>query len=969
MRQPTRERIALLQPSLRAAGILLSMTLCMPALRDARAQFEPNDELPLDPNTSMATLPNGLRYYIRENREPRDRAELRLVVNVGSILEDDDQRGLAHFVEHMAFNGTRDFEAQELVDYLETIGMRFGPDVNAYTSFDETVYMLTVPTDDDSLLEQGFRVLENWARWVTFDDEEIEKERGVVIEEWRIRRGASQRIRDEQNPILYHNSRYADRMPIGTKESLESFDPETLRRYYRDWYRPELMAVVAVGDFDGAEVERYIQTYFSRLPSSDPQVERPTYVVPEHDGTLFAIATDEEATRSSVSMFTKFAKRDQSTVGSYRQSIVENLYRSMLNARLSELTQQENPPIIGGGAFRSGLVRPVEGYGLGITVENNGMERGFEAVLVEAERAARHGFTATEFERAKKRLMSSIERQYNEREKTDSALFARGRTSHFLTGTPATGVEFAYDAHQHFVPGIALAEVDAVARDWNVEDNRVVLASGPEQEGVRIPDEATLRDILKRVAALEIEPYVDKTMDAPLLARIPEPGQVVEEEALEELGIELWTLSNGVRVFLKPTDFKDDEVVFAAWSKGGHSLVSDEKFASGALGAWMIPRLGAGEFSPVDLRKELAGKQVRVLPWIGELSEGLQGGTRPQDLETMFQLVYLHLTSPRYDATAFKALKSRFRGVLENRAAEPNNAFQDTLSLVLSQNHPRSQPMSAARLDAIELDASFAVFQDRFADLGDFTFAFVGAIDVDAMRPLVRTYLGSLPSLGREETWRDVGRRTPPGVIEKSFARGVENKARTAIVFTGAAKWERKRRYALNAMVEALRIRLREVLREDLGGTYGVGVSGNLSRDPETRYRVQIGFGCDPERLEELGAQVFEVVESMRRDGVVGEIVTKVAEIQRNSYDEGMRKNDFWLSQIQFRDSHGQDLDEILDYKKFPDALTSKQIRDAAKRYLRMTNYVQVSMYPESGTSGDDAAPAPGAKRESDGQD
>lgn len=924
----------------------LLMFLVLAPLR-VDAQFDLDETLALDPNATMATLPNGLRYYIRVNHEPRDRAELRLVVNVGSILEDEDQRGLAHFAEHMAFNGTRDFVAQELVDYLETIGMRFGADVNAYTSFDETVYMLTVPTDKDTLLEQGFRVLENWARWVTFDAEEIEKERGVVIEEWRIRRGAAQRIRDQQNPILFHNSRYAERMPIGTKENLESFDHETLRRYYRAWYRPELMAVIAVGDFDANEVERFIQTYFSSLPSSDPPVSRPAHVVPEHEGTLFAIATDEEATRSSATLFTKFPAREQTTVRAYRESIVESLYRSMLNARMAELTQQENPPFIGGGAFRTNLVRPVDGYGLGVSVENNGMERGFEAVLVEAERASRHGFTSTELERAKKQLMSSIERRYNEREKTDSSLFVGEYTRHFLADAPATGIEFAYEAHQVFVPEIQLVEIDSLARQWNVDRNRVVLASGPEKDGVHIPDEDELRDVIARVAALEIQPYVDKTKDLPLLAQLPEPGTIVAEESLEELGIELWTLSNGVRVYLKPTDFKDDEVLMQAWSVGGSSLVSDEKYLSGARGTWMVSQCGVGDFNPIDLRKELAGKQVRVFPWVQELSEGMRGSTRPQDLETLFQLIYLHFTSPRHDPTAFNALRARFRGVLENRAADPNVAFQDTLSLVLSQNHPRSQPMNVESLGRIDLDDAFEVLQERFADASDFNFAFVGTLDLAEMRPLVRTYLGGLPSLGRDEMWRDVGRRPPTGLVQKSFRRGVENKARTVIVFTGPAKWERARRYSMNAMIEALRIRLREVLREDLGGTYGVGVSGSLARDPHTRYRVEVGFGCDPERLQELSGQVFEVVQELQTDGIDDEIVTKIAEIQRNGYEEGLRKNEYWLSQIQFRDSHGADLHEILDYLKFPDGLSSEQVRDAARRYLRTDNFVQVSMYPD----------------------
>ncbi len=937
------------------AGVLLVSLLALPRLAasQAAAPAAPAARdlaaaLPLDPKVQHGELANGIDYYIRVNREPKNRAELRLVVNAGSILEAEDQRGLAHFVEHMAFNGTQHFAAQELVDYLQSIGMGFGADINAFTSFDETVYTLTVPTDVDSVVDKAFLVLADWARGSTFDPAEVDKERGVVVEEWRLGRGASQRLNDKHLPVLLHGSRYAERLPIGKKEVLEAFAPEAAVRFVQDWYRPELMAVVAVGDFDPARIEALLRQHFKALPAASEAVDRPLYPVPEHPGTLFSIATDVEATSSNLSVAIKSARGERGTVEAYRRSIVENLFSSAFNTRLFELAQKADPPYVRARAGRGAFVRPLETWSLSMTSANNGIERGLDAVLIEAARVQRHGVTAGELERAKERLLSAMESAYNEREKTDSAAHASEYVDHFLEHVPAPGIVYEFEMLGALLPGIELDEVNAVARNLAVEDNRVVRVSAPEKEGVGVPDEAALRQIFAAIAARDIEPYVDTTSAAPLVDATPPAVRITARQRFDRLGLELWTLANGARVYVKRTDFKDDEILMRAWSPGGTSLASDANYLSASQAAGFISSCGLGDFSLPDLEKKLSGKQVGVRPFVAPLSEGLSGQTRPQDLETLLQLVYLNFIHPRRDADAFQGQIARFRGVLENRAADPSNAFGDTLRLVASKYHKRSYPLTVATLAQVELDPAFAFYKDRFADASDFTFAFVGNVDPAVLEPLVCSYIGGLPSLKRKENWRDIGLERPTGVVQRQFRRGVDPKARTAIVFMGAFDWKREERYVLNSLVETLQIRLREVLREDLGGVYGVQVGGGSQRDPKPEYRVQIGFQCDPDRLEELTKQALEVIAGFRDKGPDADDVTKVAEIQRKNYEVSLRENRYWLGEIEFRDTYTLDLDEILDYEKLYGSLDVELVRRAAKKYLRPDHYLQVSMQPES---------------------
>ena len=904
-------------------------------------------KLPIDPEIIHGKLDNGVRYYIRVNKKPENRAELRLVLNAGSVLEDDDQQGLAHFTEHMCFNGTRHFKKHELVNFLESVGMRFGPDLNAYTSFDETVYMLQIPTDSAEVVKKAFQVLEDWAHWVSFEDEEIEKERGVVIEEWRLGRGADARMRDKQFPILFKNSRYAERLPIGKKAVLDTFHHATLRRYYGDWYRPNLMGVVAVGDFDPAEIKGLIEEHFASLKNPTNPRPRIIFPVPDHDETLFAIATDPEASRSSVSLYYKMDVEEQETVQDYRRMIVERLYNSMLNQRLSELTKTADPPFLYAFSAKGRFVRSKDIYFLAAGVKDNGIERGLEALLTEAERVRQFGFTASEMERMKSEVIRDIERAYKERDKTESRLYASEYIRNYLSHEPIPGIEYEFELYKKYLPGIEVEEINQLANQWLSNKSRVVMVNAPEKPGVKVPDESELLAVFEAVKTKKIEAYVDAVSGKPLVESAPAAADIIGQSQLDEIGTVEWKLANGVRVVLKPTDFKNDEIRFTAYSPGGNSLVPDEDYIPAVTAASVIEESGVGEFNQIELEKKLAGKVVSVSPYIGEITEGISGSASPQDLETMFQLIYLYFTQPRKDETAFRSYKARMKGFIENRSARPEVAFQDTIQVTMAQHHFRARPWSLALLEEMDLEKSYRIYRDRFADASDFTFFFVGNFTYDQIKPFVQTYLGGLPSANRAESWRDVGIEPPKGVIDKVVRKGIEPKSLVRIIFSGPYQWSRENNYVLRSMVSAMRIRMREVLREDLGGTYGVGIWSSTTHFPKEEYRVNISFGCAPERVEELTGTVFQLIDSLQQYGIDESYVSKVKEMQIRKYETDLKKNRYWLNALNSYYLNQLDPVKIIRYKELVETLDREKIQKAAQHYFNINNYVRVVLYPE----------------------
>ena len=913
----------------------------------ARAQAL-TDRMPIDPAITIGKFPNGLRYYIRANKKPEKRAELRLVIKAGSILEDDDQQGLAHLVEHMAFNGTKNFPKNETISFMESLGMRFGPDVNAYTSFDETVYMLTVPTDNAEKLARAFQILEDWAHNLTFDPAEIEKERGVVMEEWRIGRGAGRRMLDKIFPVILKNSRYADRLPIGKPEIIQGAKAERMKQYYADWYRPDLMAVVAVGDFDKAAIEKIITAHFASIPAATKPRPRTEYDVPDRTETSYVIATDKEATNTLVQVDTLLPSRPEGTLGAYRQKTVDRLFSGMLAGRFSEIAQQPTAPFLfafgGRGRF---FARSKDSATLVAFVKEDSIDRALDVLLTEAERVVRFGFTATELERQKQSVLRNYERLAMEKDTGESASRADEYVRNFLSAETLPSADDEFALHKKFVPEITLAEINKLAGEWFPNRNRMVVVRAPEKAGLVIPDQAKLASIVKAVPAKDLKAYVDTVASAALLDSAPTPGTITRTVNKDAVGITEWELSNGVRVILKPTTFKEDEILMRASSPGGTSLASDKDFIPASSATQVVSAGGIGKFNITDFRKLMTAKVVTVNPFISEVREGLTGSSSRKDLETMFQLIYLRFTQPRADANAFAVQSAQAKTFLANQNSSPEAVFFNTLTTVRFQNHLRRRPATPEMVNEWNLDKSMAFYKDRFADAGDFTFVFVGSFDLATMKPLVERYLGSLPSIRRKESWKDVGARTPDEVVVKRVEKGVEPKSLSAIVFSGPFKYDQQQRIAIRAMAEILQRRLHEAIREELGGTYGVSATSSYEPIPNPAYSLTIQFGSAPDRTEALIKRVFQEIELLKTNGPTDQQLADQKETLLREFELNIKLNTYLVSQIGFRYENNDDPANLWQIPDFYRKIDKATIQEAARTYLNTKRYVEVMLFPE----------------------
>lgn len=906
-----------------------------------------NNKLPVDKDVTIGTLENGIKYYIKKNQKPEKRAELYLIVKAGSVEENDDQLGLAHFAEHMAFNGTKNFKKNELINYLESIGIKFGPELNAYTSFDQTVYMLTVPTDSVEILEKGFLVLEDWAHNISFDPTEIDKERGVIIEEWRLGRGAQMRMLDKQLPILFKDSKYAERLPIGKKEILESFDHQTLVDFYKDWYRPDLMAVAAVGDFNIKEIESYIKNHFEKIPYPEDIKQKENFPIPNHDETYFAIASDKEAMYSSVAVYYKRTPEIIRTTDDYKDRLAHQIFFAMLNDRLTELTTLADPPFNFGYAGNSKFVSSADVSFLVSVVKDGGIEKGFGALLTEAERVKQHGFTSTELERQKTNQLRQIEKRRDEKDKTESRELMQVFLSNYLYDDPILGIDNMFELYNSLIPQITLEEVNKISSELLMPENRVVLVSTPEKEGVQISSETDLKKVIVKVSTEKITAYIDKVQVQPLIAKLPKPSPVVESKQIEDLGITEWKLKNGVKVIIKPTDFKNDEIVLSAFSPGGSSLVGDTDFLSANNAAAIISESGVGNFNKTELDKYMSGKILNVNPFIGFYDEGLRGITSPKDLETFLQLVYSYFTQPKVDSTAFLSYKARMKTMLENMSNEPSVAFRDTLEATLTNYHFRNRPLKVKMLDEIDLKKSIEVFKDRFADASDFTFVFVGNIDLQSFKPLIETYLGGLPSLNRNEQPVDLNYTNISGKINKELHKGIEKKSAVAVAYAGDMNWSRKNEHKIESLMDVLNIKLRESIREDKGGTYGIRGVHRIFRIPESHYTINISFGCDPDRVDELVNTVYQVIDSLKTFGPDDVVMSKIKETQKRQRELNLKRNNFWSGAVTSYLQYNEDPIDLLNYYSWVEEISAENIKQAANEYLN-ENMVKVVLYPES---------------------
>ena len=925
-------------------AVLLLVLLWAPS---APAQ-DLNEPLKLDPAVRTGRLPNGLTYFIRRNTLPANRAMLRLAVEAGSIDEAEDQRGLAHVLEHMAFNGTTHFKTGELVKYLESIGARFGPHVNAYTSYDETVYMLDVPTDREGVLARGFEALSDFAGGISLDESEINRERGVVIEEWRGRQGAATRMQQPQIDALYGDSRYANRLPIGTPEILKSFPAERLRSFYRDYYRPDRMAVIVVGDIDPASVEKMVRDAFSPLRAVPP-AERTVYPVPAHQETRYVTVSDKEAQASSVAVMYKRPLQPFRTVADYRRILVRSLVNQMINARFSEMARAPEAPFIRASSGDETLGRTVEAFTVSARVNDGGIDKGLAALAQEVARIKEFGFGPAELERAKAAMLASYERAYNERNTSESGGYASELLRYFLSDEPVPGIEAELALVRRFLPEVTAAETAALARDVVTDDNRVVLATAPEKAGLTAVTESSLREALRAGATAKVTPWSDEIAGRELLATRPTPGTVRARREIPELGTTVLTMSNGVEVWLKPTDFRNDQVLFTAYARGGTSLASQADYHNASLSTSLIALAGLGGFSPVDLGKLTAGKIANAGAYMSAYTHGVSGNGTPRDLETALQLNYLLFTAPNKDPEAFLLMRRRLEVALANQEQNPGSVFGERVRAVNTMDHYAAKPMKLEDVPKLDPQRMQAYFDARYGNAADFTFFFVGAFKVDEIVPLLNTYIASLPSRGSATaTMTDDRMRFPASTIRETVNKGQEPRSQTVMSFFADTGLDEMETHRARAAAQVLQMRLRDILREELGGTYSVSV-GYSDNSPIPGYGyTTVQFGSSPENADKLTKAVLTEVSRLQREGPSASDVQVVKETEKNDLQTSLRQNGYWLNSLQAMHLLGRDPLRILQRTARAESLTQENIHAALRKYFPLERHTVVTLMPET---------------------
>jgi zinc protease len=934
-------------------SVLVAVLLCFAtgATSAATALPAPGDSLRLDPAVRTGTLPNGLRYYIRHNDRPAARVSLRLALAAGSTAEQEDQRGFAHFAEHMDFNGSEHFKPEEMIAYLEAIGLRFGSDANAYTSFDETVYQLDVPTDRDTLLDRGLLALADFAGRATFADEEIQKERGVLIEEWRLGRGADERITRKQYPVLFHGSRYADRLPIGLPKVIEKTPAARLRDFYRTWYTPDRMAVIIVGDIEPALMDSLLRVHFGGLKRPARALARPRFDIPLHRETLVSVATDKELTTSGVAICFKRPLQATRTVGDFRADLVRGLYAAMLNARLSEIARRADTPFLWAGASASTLGRTLDTWQVYAMAQHGSIEKALATLLDETARVRQHGFLASEFGRAREEMRAGEERAWAERDKSESPDFAATYVWSFLNEVPAPGIETRHALTPALLDGITLAEVNALSASLMPEAGRVVLASAPEKPGLAVPSETTLRALVAGTGQTPLAAWQDTVTGNVLMKVLPVPGRIVSSRTIDEIGVTVLTLSNGADVWLKPTDFKADEIIFSAETHGGVSLADSTASLTASLSPAIVSRCGVGGFTATDLEKLLAGRIASAGTRAQDYLHGLSGAARPADLETALQLAHLYFTQLTPDTASFIAMKRGFHGYLVQRANSPEAAFEDTLMAVNRDGFYLDRTPTTAELDSVRLDDALAFHRRLFANAADFTFFMVGALQVDSVAPLIERYIASLPSTGRRtSSYVARGPRYPNGVRRVVVRKGVEPQSSTRITFFVNEGVEELGLHRGRSCASILTEHLRQSLREQLGGTYSASAwFSELSPLPGYA-TMSIDFGCAPGRVDSMVATALAEVRNLRDTGPSDADLQREQEIQRRELETRLKENGYWLASMQLVNTLGWDPRRIAKRRERINLLTAADLKETFRKFFPLDRYTVITLLPESGS-------------------
>ena len=924
--------------------VLLLCTLTSLQWSFAQDVFE--QPIPIDAKIRIGKLENGLTYYIRKNSKPENRVEMRLVVKAGSVLEDEDQLGLAHFVEHMAFNGTKNFAKNDLVHYMQSVGVQFGPEVNASTSFNETMYMLTLPTDSAHIVEKGFLVMEDWAHNLTFDGGEIDKERGIIVEEWRLTQGLSQRLMDKLYPALFEGSQYASRLPIGKKDIIEGAPHNTIKKFYTDWYRPDLMAFVVVGDLDPDAVEKAIRDHFSGLKNPANPRPRNSIPVPDQPGTRVLVFSDKEMPVVQIALINQVNPDKEVLQKDYRKMLAYQIVTGMLTQRLNELREQADPPVVGAQAAYGSIVPEKSLFQLMAMVPEKGIERGIETLITESERAVRYGFTEGELSRQKKEFLAMMENAYNERDKTLSASLAAEYLRNFLTDEPIPGIEFEYDFARKFLDGITLDEVNDILRKNLTQDNRLVFVLAPQKDEIQLPDEASVLKSVELATNSEIAPYQDKMAGSQLMSEKPKKGRILLTKKNENLGVVEMKLSNGARVILKPTDFKNDEVLFSAYSPGGYSVYGMADHQSAYYADDIVNECGFADYSSSDITKLLAGKNVSVSPYISDYYEGVTGSSSPRDLESMFQMTYQYLTTPRKDSAMFESLMSLQKEYFKNAISSPEAYFGDQFIRAKTQNNPMADVIPTENeLAQVNLSRIYEIYDERFDDVSDFTFFLIGSFKTDSVKPFIENYLASLPSKKREESWKDMGIRPPAKKTDKAVYKGKDPKSRVGIYFETVTPYDPMEDHVFESLGQLLSIRYIDVIREELSGAYTVSASCDLVKIPYSHMALNIMIPCSPENTNALTKAAFNEIRKIQKEGVTAEDLVKVKEAQRRELERNLKENGYWLGSLTSAYMY-DDPGSITQAADRINALTSEKLQEAAGK-INLKKYVRVVLYPE----------------------
>ena len=913
-------------------------------------QFPP---LPVDKNVRIGQLDNGLTYYIRHNKLPENRAEFYIAQKVGSILEEPQQRGLAHFLEHMAFNGTKNFPGDDkglgVIPWCETVGIKFGTNLNAYTSIDETVYNISnAPIDRTGVLDSCLLILHDWSNYILLKDDEIDKERGVIREEWRSRNSGMLRVYTDLLPTIYQGDKYADCMPIGSIDVINNFPYKDIRDYYHKWYRPDLQGIVIVGDIDVDTVEAKLKAVFADVQKPVNPAERTYYPVTDNKEPIVAIGTDKEVDDPSIEIYFKqdaTPDSEKNNVGYLASQYMTSMISSMLNARLSELVQSANPPFTRASSYYSDffVAKTKEAFALSASSKADGIETALKTLLQETERARRFGFTESEYARARANYLQSLESAYNEREKTKHGSYVREYVQNFLNGEPIPGIEAEYAMMNQLAPNIPLQAMNMVMQQLVPDSNQVVIIAGPAKEGLKYQKKEEVINLLKGMKDLDLQAYVDKVSDEPLMKEAPKGGKIISEKEGDIYGSTKLVLSNGVTVYVKKTDFKADEIRMKGTSLGGKSIFPDKDALNFAVMDNVIAVGGLGNFSQVDLTKVLAGKKVSVNAGLGATTENVFGTCSPKDFETMMQLTYLTFTAPRKDAEAFESFKNRMKAQLESAQANPLSSINDSLQKAMYNNHPRVVMMKPEMVDQIDYDRILEMYNDRFKDASDFTFYFVGNIDLETAKPLIAEYLGALPAINRKETFKDTKMSIRKGVYKNEYAKEQQTPTATIVfLYSGKAPYTLKNDILLSFATQVLDMVYTEEVREKEGGTYGVNCFGDLQKYPKEQLLLQIVFQTDPAKKDKLAGIVVDELKKLAAEGPSDVHLQKVKEYMLKKYADNQKENGYWMNNLNDYFYYGMDMTE--GYTDIVNSIRAKDIQKFVSDLLKQGNEIEVTM-------------------------